>query len=82
VEEDLFTLTEVWRGNATYDPYLEFFIHEDMAYDYDFLLLTGSLIQTSLLLDLDDETESYDRYRLEKNTRLILANQVGNLAEA
>jgi hypothetical protein len=82
VEPDLFTLTEIFRGNTTYDPYLEFFIHEDIQWDYEKLFLTGSLLQTSLTLDLSDETESYDPDRLQKNTRLILAKKVGHLAEA
>ena len=81
-ESDLLTLTEIFRGNNRYAPYLEFLLHEDMQRDYDFLLLSGSLLQTSLLLNLSKETESYDRDRLEKNTRLILANTVGELAEA
>jgi hypothetical protein len=78
----VFTLTEVFRGNDSYDPYLEFLLHEDIQWDYEFLLLTGSLLQTSLLLDLSEETESYDRTRLEKNTRPILAKTVGALSEA
>jgi hypothetical protein len=53
-----------------------------MGRDYEQLLLSGSLLQTSLTLDLNDETESYARDDLEKNTRLIVAKQVGNLAEA
>jgi hypothetical protein len=40
VESDLFTLTEIFRGGERYDPYLEFFIHEDMEYTYDSLFLS------------------------------------------
>ena len=79
---ELVTLTEVFRGNDRYDPYIELFIHEDMEYDYDFLLFSGSLLQASFSLDLDEETESYDRTLLEKNTRLIVTKNVGNLSEA
>jgi len=81
-EENLFTLAEIFRGNTTYDPYLEFLIHQDLQWDYEQLFLTGSLLQNSFLLDLSEETESYDRDRLEKNTRLIVTKQVGNLATA
>ncbi|MDR2190902.1 MAG: hypothetical protein LBP53_07190 [Candidatus Peribacteria bacterium] len=81
-QDELLTLTEIFRGNDTYDPYLEFLIHEDMEDDYDFLIFSGSLLQTSLTLDLFDKTESYDRDNLQKNTRLIVANNVGNLSEA
>jgi hypothetical protein len=81
-QEDLLTLAEIFRGTPTYDPYLELLIHEDIQWDYDFLFLTGTLLQTSLLIDLSDETESYDRDRLEKNTRLLLTKTVGNLSEA
>ncbi|MDR0281934.1 MAG: hypothetical protein LBI53_01045 [Candidatus Peribacteria bacterium] len=80
--EDILILTETFRGNNTYDPYLEFLIREDIQWGYEKLLLSGSLLQTSLLLDLSGETESYDRDRLEKNTRLIVTKKVGNLAEA
>ncbi|MDR0369917.1 MAG: hypothetical protein LBH96_05450 [Candidatus Peribacteria bacterium] len=40
------------------------------------------MLQQPLYLDLDEETESYDRTLLQKNTRLIVAKEVGELSEA
>lgn len=82
VVEDLFTLTEVRWGNERYAPYLEFLIHEDMEWDYDLLLLTGSLLQHSFVFNLEEEQDFYDRSLLEKNTRMILTRDVGELSGA
>lgn len=82
VEEDVVTISEVFRWWERYDPYIEFFIHEDIEEKYSGLLLSWSLLQTSLFVDLDEEMESYDRSHLQKNTRVLLTKQVGNLSEA
>ncbi|MDD2536905.1 MAG: thermonuclease family protein [Candidatus Absconditabacteria bacterium] len=79
---DTITLTEVFRGGERYDPYLEFFIHEDIEEEFEFLQISGSLLAQSITIDLTQETESYDASLLEKNTRLILTKEVGELSEA
>ncbi|MDR2540345.1 MAG: hypothetical protein LBD11_00780 [Candidatus Peribacteria bacterium] len=57
-------------------------IHEDMEWDYDVLLFTGSLLQNFFVFNLDEEQEFYDRSLLEKNTRMILTRDVGELSGA
>ena len=79
---DIMTISEVFRWWSRYDPYVEFSIHEDMVYDYDSLLLSWSLLLQPLTIDLDKETEGYDREKLQKNTRLILTTKAWDLTEA
>ena len=79
---DIMTISEIFRWWSRYDPYVEFSIHEDIEYDYDSLLLSWSLLVQPIIIDLDRETESYDREKLQKNTRLILTTKVWDLTEA
>ena len=41
-EEDIITISEVFRWWNRYQPFVEFFIHEDIEYEYDYLLLSDS----------------------------------------
>ena len=82
VHGDIMTISEIFRWWSRYDPFVEFFIHEDIQRDYDSLLLTWSLLTQSLIMDLDRETETYDRQKLQKNTRLILTTKPWALTEA
>ena len=80
--KDIMTISEVFWWWSRYDPFVEFSIHEDIMYDYDSLLLSWSLLTQSITIDLDRETESYDREKLQKNTKLILTTKVWDLTEA
>lgn len=80
--KDTMTISEVFWWWSRYDPYVEFSIHEDIMYDYDSLLLSWSLLTQPITIDLDRETESYDREKLQKNTKLILTTKVWDLTEA
>ncbi len=80
--KDIMTISEIFRWWSRYDPFVEFSIHEDIMYDYDSLLLSWSLLVQPITIDLDRETETYDREKLEKNTRLILTTKAWPLTEA
>jgi len=82
VRWDIITISEVFRWWSRYNPFIEFLIHEDIEYDYDSLLLSWSLLTQPITIDLDRETESYDREKLQKNTRLILTTKAWALTEA
>ncbi len=82
VEDDIITISEVFRWWSRYEPYIEFFIHEDIEREYDELLLSGSLLTQNLTINLDEETETYDREKLQKNTRLVLTAKEWELTEA
>ena len=82
VKKDIITISEVFRWWSRYDPYVEFSIHEDIQYEYDSFLLSWSLLVRPITIDLDRETENYDREKLEKNTRLILTTKAWALTEA
>ena len=82
VEDDVITISEVFRWWDRYDPYVEFLIHEDIEREYDSLLLSWGLLAQPLTIDLDEETETYDREKLQKNTRLILTTKAWALTEA
>jgi hypothetical protein len=82
VHEDIITISEIFRWWSRYDPYVEFLIHEDIGYEYDSLLLSWSLLAQPITIDLDRETETYDREKLQKNTRLILTTKAWDLTEA
>ena len=82
VRWDIITISEVFRWWSRYDPFVEFLIHEDIEYDYDSLLLSWSLLTQPIIIDLDRETETYDREKLQKNTRLILTTKAWDLTEA
>ena len=82
VRWDIITISEVFRWWSRYDPFVEFLIHEDIEYDYDSLLLSWSLLTQPIIIDLDRETETYDREKLQKNTRLILTTKAWALTEA
>ena len=82
VHEDIITISEVFRWWSRYDPFVEFLIHEDIEYEYDSLLLSWSLLTQPITIDLDRETETYDREKLQKNTRLILTTKAWDLTEA
>jgi len=82
VHEDIITISEIFRWWSRYDPYVEFLIHEDIEYEYDSLLLSWSLLTQPITIDLDRETETYDREKLQKNTRLILTTKAWDLTEA
>ena len=81
-KKDIMTISEVFRWWSRYEPYVEFFIHEDIQYEYDSLLLSWSLLVQPITIKLDDETETYDREKLQKNTRLILTTKAWALTEA
>jgi len=80
--KDTITISEVFRWWSRYNPYVEFSIHEDIEYEYDSLLLSWSLLAQPIIMDLDRETETYDREKLQKNTRLILTTKDWDLTEA
>lgn len=80
--KDIMTISEVFRWWSRYDPFVEFSIHEDIQYEYDSLLLSWSLLAQPITIDLNRETETYDREKLEKNTRLILTTKAWPLTEA
>ena len=82
VEEDIITISEIFWWWNRYEPYIELFIHEDIEYEYDYLLLTWSLLTQDLTINLDEETETYDQEKLQKNTRLILTTKAWDLTEA
>ena len=82
VEEDIITISEIFWWWNRYEPYIELSIHEDIEYEYDYLLLTWSLLTQDLIINLDEETETYDRENLQKNTRLILTTKAWDLTEA
>ena len=82
VRWDIITISEVFRWWSRYDPFVEFLIHEDIEYEYDSLLLSWSLLTQPITIDLDRETETYDREKLQKNTRLILTTKAWALTEA
>lgn len=84
-EEDVLSISEVFRGNERYDPYVEFFLHEDIEWEYDAFFLSGSLLVNSPLeINLDNSDFDYfTRNDLEKNTRVILTQtQDGELSGA
>ena len=81
-EEDIITISEIFRWWSRYEPFVELLIHEDIEYEYDYLLLSGSLLTQSLTINLDEETENYDQEKLQKNTRLILTTKAWVLTEA
>ena len=81
-KKDIMTISEIFRWWSRYDPFVEFSIHEDIMYDYDSLLLSWSLLTQPLIINLDTETETYDREKLQKNTRLILTTKAWALTEA
>ena len=78
------TISEVFWWGSRYNPYVEFAIHDDLEwYDFEYLLLTGSAVKTSIFIDLLDEDAMYfDIEDLEKNTKLILTTTAWDLAEA
>ena len=80
--KDIMTISEVFWWWSRYDPFVEFSIYEDIQYEYDSLLLSWSLLAQPITIDLDKKTESYDREKLQKNTRLILTTKVWDLTEA
>jgi len=82
VHEDVMTISEIFWWWSRYDPFVEFSIHEDIQYEYDSFLLSWSLLTQPITIDLDRETETYDREKLEKNTRLILTTKAWPLTEA
>ncbi|MDR0860044.1 MAG: hypothetical protein LBO09_03530 [Candidatus Peribacteria bacterium] len=56
-----------------------------MENTYDALLLSGSLLEKSLEINLDhgnDIENVYERSQLQKNTRLIVTNSDDRLANA
>ena len=84
-DDPIITIDEIFWWNERYNSYVEFDIHDDIAYWYDFeyLLLTGSALMTWIYVDLyDEDAENFDIYDLEKNTKLILTTNGWNLAEA
>jgi len=78
------TVSEVFRWGNRYNPYVEFDIHEDLEwYDFEYLLLTGSAVETPIYIDLLEEDDMYfDIEDLEKNTKLILTTNGWGLTEA
>ena len=81
-EEDIMTIDEVFRWWSRYNPYIEFSIHEDIEYEYTHLILSWSLLSQPITIDLDEETETYDQEKLQKNTKLILTTNAWSLTEA
>jgi len=82
VYDDIITVSEVFRWWSRYQPYVEFSIHEDIDEEYTHLILSWSLLAQPVIIDLDEETENYDREDLQKNTKLILTIQPWDLTEA
>jgi len=78
------TVSEIFRWGSRYSPYIEFDIHDDLEwYEFEYLLLTGSALQTPIYIDLLDEDNMYfDIEDLEKNTKLILTTNEWSLTEA
>ena len=78
------TVSEIFRWGSRYEPYIEFDIHDDMEwYDFEYLLLTWSLLKTWVFIDLyDEDAEYFDLVDLEKNTKLILTTKEWSLTEA
>jgi len=81
-DEDIITISEVFRGWSRYDPYIEFLIHEDIEDEYEYLILSWSLLTHPITIDLYEETETFDQEDLQKNTRLILTTKAWSLTEA
>ena len=82
VWEDMVTISEIFRWWSRYDPYVEFSIHEDLRRYYDSLLLSWSLLNQPITMDLTEETETFDKRKLQKNTKLILTTKPWALTEA
>ena len=82
VYDDAITISEVFRWWSRYKPYVEFSIHEDIDEEYTHLILSWSLLAQQIIIDLDEESETYDREDLQKNTKLILTTDWWNLTEA
>ena len=82
VQSDIITISEIFRWWNRYNPFIELAIHEDIEYEYDWLLLSWNLLTQPLNINLDEETITYDREKLQKNTRLILTTQAWSLTEA
>ena len=80
--DDIITISEIFRWWNRYQPYVEFSIHEDIDEEYTHLILSWSLLAQPITIDLDEETENYDREDLQKNTKLILTSQPWDLTEA
>ena len=82
VHEDIITISEIFWWWSRYNPFIELAIHEDIEYEYDSLLMSWNLLIQPLNINLNEETISYDREKLQKNTRLILTTQAWSLTEA
>ena len=82
VQSDIVTISEIFRWWSRYEPFIELSIHEDIEYEYDSLLLSWNLLIQPLNINLNEETITYDREKLQKNTRLILTTQAWSLTEA
>jgi len=82
VEEDLITIDEIFWWWDRYEPFIEFDIHEDLEYEFDSLMLSWNILSVPLEVDLNDETETYDQEKLQKNTKLILTTKAWELTEA
>lgn len=85
VEDEVITISEIYRWWDRYNPYIELDIRDDISYryDYEYLLLTWSILKTWLFIDLyDEDAEYFDIDDLEKNTKLILATKEWELTEA
>lgn len=82
VWEDMVTISEIFWWWTRYDPYVEFSIHEDLWRYYDSLLLSWSLLNQPITMDLTEETETFDKRKLQKNTKLILTTKPWALTEA
>ena len=80
--EDIVTISEIFRWWSRYDPYVEFSIHEDLWRYYDSLILSWSLLEQPIIMDLTQKTETYDKKKLQKNTKLILTTKAWALTEA
>ena len=82
VWEDIVTISEIFRWWNRYDPYIEFSIHKDLWRYYDSLILSWSLLEQPILVNLTQKTETYDKKKLQKNTKLILTTKAWALTEA
>lgn len=81
VQENIITISEIYWWWSKYNPYVEFLIHEDISNRYDSLLLSWSLLTQEVSINLDSETESYNKAKLQKNTRLILTTNPWTLID-
>ena len=80
--EDLMEISEIFAWGERYDPYVEMLLHKDLPKKYKNLILSGSILQNQIVINLKESTENYEFSDLQKNSRILLTQKPWQLAEA